>query len=291
MTVARCCGSEAATCRRSLSTRRTTTSSIALPSCSGGQRTAARRGRPCAGRRAATTTRRRGSIPTIPISCSRCPIRVAWCPPTAACRGATGTHSRPRRCTTSRPTTRSRIASVAASRMPGPRAWIAGRWMARSPSTTGIPSTSRSTALPHPIPQTLTRSSAACAPMCPSTTARPARRRSSARIWPLPPRRAPQPRWAGRSTGTCARCPSTGCHSTRRYCSTSRTRSGRPSTAATAGPGSARISRGRRGPCLRARAATRAPSRRHRKARSPRCHRPRCAPPFCGRARMMETFR
>ncbi len=58
--------------------------------------------------------------------------------PIAARRGATGTRSRPPRCITSRPTTRSRIASAADSRTRARRASTAGRTTARSRSTTGI---------------------------------------------------------------------------------------------------------------------------------------------------------
>ena len=55
-----------------------------------------------------------------------------------------------RRCTTSPPTTTSPIASAAGSRTPARPASRAGRWTARSRSTTGIRSTSRSTASPRP---------------------------------------------------------------------------------------------------------------------------------------------
>ena len=72
-------------------------------------------------------------------SCSSSPIRAASSRPIAARRGATGTRSRRPRCITCPPTTRSRIACAAASRIPARRASTAGRWMARSPSTTGIP--------------------------------------------------------------------------------------------------------------------------------------------------------
>ena len=79
------------------------------------------------------------------------------------CAGATGTRSRPRRCTTCRRTTRSCIACAAGSRTRVLRASTADRWMARSPSTIGIPWTSRSTALRLRIRRTRTRYSGACA--------------------------------------------------------------------------------------------------------------------------------
>ena len=50
--------------------------------------------------RAATTTRRSGSTRTTPTSSSSSPTRAAWCRPIAASRGATGTRSPRRRCTT-----------------------------------------------------------------------------------------------------------------------------------------------------------------------------------------------
>ena len=178
MTAVRCCGSAAATCRPSHGRPEERKRRVqARRSYSGEPRMVARRGPPCAGRPAATIIRRRGSIPTIRTSSSRSPTRAVWSPPIAASRGATGTRSRPRRCTTSRPTTRSRIGCVAASRTPGPRAWTAGRTTARSPFTTGIPSTSRSTASRRPILWTPTRSSPARVRTFRSTIERPARRR------------------------------------------------------------------------------------------------------------------
>ena len=99
-TRARWRASAAATCPRSPSTRRTRTSSTARRPCSGAPRTAASPGRPCAAPRAATTTRRSGSTRTNRTSCSSCPTRAAWCRPTAARAGATGTRSPRRRCIT-----------------------------------------------------------------------------------------------------------------------------------------------------------------------------------------------
>ncbi len=69
-----------------------------------------------------TTTSRPGSTRAIPTS-SRCrPIKAPSSPSTAARRGAAGTTRRPPRCITSRPTTRSPIASAAGSRKADRRA-------------------------------------------------------------------------------------------------------------------------------------------------------------------------
>ena len=106
----------------------------------------------------------------------------ASCRPIAARAGATGTRSRRPRCITSRPTTRFPTASAAASRIPDRPAWTAARTTARSRSTTGIRSTSRSTARRRPIRRIPISSTAARARTSRSTTGRPARPRASVRI-------------------------------------------------------------------------------------------------------------
>ena len=125
--------------------------------------------------RAATTTSGSGSTRNTPTSFSPSRTRAAWSRPTGAGPGATGTTSPPRRCTTSPPTTISPTGSAAGSRTPARRAWTAARWTARSPSTTGTRSTSRSTASRLRIPGIPTSCSAARGPMSRSTTGRPAR--------------------------------------------------------------------------------------------------------------------
>ncbi len=288
--VARCSGSGAATCPRWPWIRRTKTPSTAHPSYSGGPTTVASRGRPCAVRPAAMTTRKRGSIPITPTSCSSYRIRVAWSPPTAASRGATGTPSRRRRCITSPRTTSFRIESAAASRTRDRHASPAARWTARSPSTTGIPSTFRNTASPPPIPRTPTRSSAACATTCRCTTAGLRRRHSSDRRWTIRPNPV-DPDRPRASTETSARCRSGGRRSNRGRSSTCRTWSGKRAIAASTGPGSARISPVRAGRCRRPRANTPVRSRRAHGAPSPRSRSRRYARPCFGQGRMMEISR
>ena len=149
-------------------------------------------------------------------------------------RGATGTTSPPPRCITSPPTTRFPTASAAASRTPARRAWRAGRMTARSPSTTGTRSTSRSTASPRPTRRIRDLVYGSGAPVSRSTTATPAQ---TTQVGPEPAARS-EARSFGRNVRTMPH--RTGHPSTRTCCSTRRTPCGRAPTTRTAGRASAR---------------------------------------------------
>ena len=107
--------------------------------------TAARRGRRSRARRAATTISGSGSIRCSRTSCSSPPIREPSSRSTAAGRGAPGTTSRRRRCTTSRPTISFPTGSTAGSRRAARSASRAAATAVRSPSATGSASARTST--------------------------------------------------------------------------------------------------------------------------------------------------